>query len=367
MKRLLVFIAAIFAASFMANAQWRIDSFERGDQMIQYREVLETENSVLVYASLDFQAEKNHWLYVTRQAYIKSEGLKYKIKNSVNIPLRDDADKRWAHFPEGKHAECNFVLEFEKFPVKSGFDILCEPDNPDGDFSFNARNVQVSEIGPEDVIDTERFLDSAAPLIYGQYANNGTTFAYYIREGVCLTYHVGLVDDGWFDQNPLFYIDIVNNSDHGIMFEFDKVYALAVKNKKNGTTVKTPVAKFNPDSFDQFLRDLDYQDAVYNTSGGLNEVSSMLYREGTNAPSGSWERVGWRALEALAKQEIDNRAQEYLKTHPVEHPKALKTHSIKSGEALHGYVATKKKNVDEIWLIVPLDGFEYTLKFALPK
>lgn len=367
MKRLFVFFAAMFAVSFVASAQWKVDSFERGDKMIQYHEILETENSVLVYASLDFQAEKSHWLYVTREAYIKANGLKYKVKNSVNIPLMDDADKRWALFVEGKHAECNFVMEFEKFPVKSGFDIICEPENPDADFSFNARNVQVSEIGPEDVIDTERFLDSASPIIYGQYANNGTSFAYYIRNDVCITYHVGFVDDGWFDENPLFYIDIVNNSDHGIMFEFDKVYALAVKKKKDGSLVTSPVAKFNPDSFDQFLRDLDYQNALYETSDGLNEVSRMLYRESLNVPSGSWERVGWRALEALAKQEIDNRAQEYLKTHPVEHAKALKTNSIKSGEAMHGYVATKKKKVDEIWLIVPLDGFEYTLKLAMPK
>lgn len=365
MKRFFIIIAALFIASVAANAQWKVDSWEQGDPVIKFHQILETENSVLIYASLEDERTRTGTLYIKRnKAYVKSNGLKYKILNSVNIPLYEDGDRKWAEVPEG-HLELNFIMEFEKFPVENGFDVIADTED-DGRYSFNGHNLQVSRIEPEQVMDTQRFLDSNEPVIGGIYSNDGTKFRYQIRDGVMVTYHVGFMDDGWFSENVLFYVDIVNNSDHAITFDFSKVYAVTVKKKNDGTKKIEPLAKFDPDSYDQFIKDMDYQAALRNSGGGLlNEVDHLLFHEKIQTSANSWERLGWDALQALNKQAMESSAQEYLKTHPTNRPKALKSQTIKQGEAIHGFIATKKKKADSIFLYIPMDDFTFDCELRL--
>lgn len=356
MKKVFAVLVGICLAAFCANAQWKVDSFEKGDQYTTVLQLLEADNSMFIYFSLECDIPEHKIISVPRTAYVKAGGLKYKIRNSVNLPIKEDGDRRWAYLLAG-HNELNFVLEFEKFPVEDGFDIFCDPE--DSDFSFNCHNVQVSRVEEDKMLDTERFLDSAAPVIRGVRSDNGSKFFYYIRDGVFVTYHVGFMDGGFFDTNILFYVDIVNNSDHSIMFDFSKVYAYGEKKKRNGTVEKIPIAKFDPDSYDEYLREVDHDNAVAKTSGVLDDIGHILYREGNHAEYGSWERVGWRALEALNKQAIENRAEEYLKNNPTSHPKALKSQTLQPGESIHGYIATKKKKCDTIFLYTPMDDYEH--------
>lgn len=365
MKKYLALIATLFFTSVAANAQWKVDSWEKGDPLIKFHQILETDNSVLIYASVEDKRSRPGTLYINRKkAYVKSNGLKYKILNSVNIPLYEDGDRKWAEVSEG-HLEINFIMEFEKFPVENGFDIIADSED-DGNYSFNGHKLQISRIEPEQVIDTRRFLDSNEPVTGGIYSENGTKYRYQIRDGVMLTYHVGFMDDGWFSENTLFYVDIVNNSDHSIMFDFSKVYAVTVKNKKDGSKDIKPLAKYDPDSYDQFIKDMDYQNALQNSTGGLlNEVDHLLFHEKIQTPANSWERLGWDALTAINKQAMDNSAKEYLKTHPTNRPTALKTQSIKPGEAIHGFIATKKRKADSIFLYIPMDGFNFDVELKL--
>ena len=112
----------------------------------------------------------------------------------------------------------------------------------------------VSRIDSSKVIDTERFLDNGAPVIEGKNAKRGTQYLYYIREGVCITCNAECQEGEWFSQDELFYIDIVNNSDHGIMFDLDKVRIVGNKNKAKGKIESTPWIKYTPESYEDYIK-----------------------------------------------------------------------------------------------------------------
>ena len=97
----------------------------------------------------------------------------------------------------------------------------------------------------------------------------------------------------------------------------------------------------------------------------LNSIGSQINREKYHTEVNSWERIGWEALGALNEHAIQNRIDEYMKAHPKEHPKALRTESIAPGESLHGYVASKRKRADEVEITIPIDGYDFSFSFRL--
>ena len=357
MKKFFAMILMMCLASMTASAQWKVESMESGEPNTKLLQVLETEKSVLVYATFQKNCDDLHTVFVNRNAYAKAGGLKYKILNSVNLPLQDDAENRSAYLQEGNN-EINFVMEFEKFPVENGFDII-EGDK-EGDFCFNYHGITVSRIDSTQRIDTERFLDNGTPVIYGRNVRGGTSYSYVIRNGVCITCNAVRQEGSWFEPDDMiFYLDIVNNSDHGIMFDFDAVSVVGKTKKKNGTVDEKVWTKYTPDSYERHFARLDYDEARYQTSGVLNEVGRKLENERFHSPVNSWERIGWAALGMLNEHAIQNRVSEYLKEHPKNRPSALRSESLKAGDSIHGYIATKKKKGKQMLLTIPIDGFDF--------
>jgi len=348
-------------SSFIAGAQWKVESVSSGEPCTKLLQVIQTENSTLVYATIQKTCPSDKWVRINRKTVAKAGGMKYKLLNSVNLPIRDDAERRYLFLPEGDN-EVNIVWEFEKFPVEDGFDII--ESEKEGEFCYNFHDVKVSPIDGSKVVDTQRFLDSAPAIIVGQYSENGINYVYLIRDDVCVTARAVRQSGSGFTDDEIFYVEIVNNSDHGIMFDFGKVYVTGHKNKANGTIEDVSWPKYTPDSYDQYIRELDYEEARNNTSSVLNSVKDQINREKyANTQYGSWERLGMDALEALANQGIQNRVDEYMKAHPKTHPSALRNQSIKSGESIHGYVACKRKRGDEFTLTIPMDDFDFKFLF----
>ena len=361
MKKTLV-ILIICLASMAASAQWKVDSVRSGEPNTKLLQILETEKSVLIYARLERQCEEVATNYLSRNAHVKINGLKYKIRNSVNLPLEDESENREVLLDVGMN-EINFVMEFEKFPVQNGFDII--ENEKEGNGNDNFRGIYVSRIDSTQLIDTERFLDSAAPVITGMNAKDGTKYRYLIREGVCITCDAVVQKGDWFSPDDMiFYVDIVNNSDHGIMFDFDKVRVRGLKEKK-GKWEEKVWTKYTPDSYDQHLAALDYDEARYQTSSIFNKIGDQLNREKYQTGVNSWERLGWEALGAINQHAIDNRIEEYMKEHPKNHPRALRTESLKPGDAVHGYIAAEKKKGDKAVLTIPIDGYDFKFTYRV--
>ena len=363
MKKTFAIILAMCMAAVGANAQWTVESAKTANPYVKLLQVLETDNSVLVYASYTRDNDDTVMLTIDRTAHVKANGLKYKLLSSVNLPIEDEGDYRCALLRSG-HNEVNFVLEFEKFPVEGGFSIIENTKNEPNYFNFY--DIALSPIEPDKVIDTQRFLDSGVPVINGKNSKGGTNYLYYIRNGVCITCNAVKEGGDWFSgDDEIFYLDIVNNSDHGVKFDFDKVSVIGRKNKKNGEKEEKVWTKYTPESYEQYLRQLDYDEARYKTSSVLDDVSRQLDRERYSSAVNSWERIGWTALKALTDQKIENRIEEYMKAHPKEHPSALKTESIMPGESLHGYIAAKRKKADDVKLTIPVDGYDFNFYFNL--
>ena len=359
MKKSVIITIAMCLASLMANAQWKVESVENGEPNSKLLQVLNTENSTLVYASYETDLPDAEFenLFLNRKTHVKVNGEKYKLLNSVNLPMQNDAEQTYAHLRPG-HNEFNFVMEFEKFPVEGGFDIL-EDSSKDGPKVFNFRGVAVSPIDSTKVINTARFLDNGSPVIQGFKVIDGNNYLYQIRDGVCVTCNAEIVAGDWFSNNEMFHIDIVNNSDHGIMFDFNKCYVVGRKYKKNGKVEEKGWKKFTPDSYDQFLASQDYDEARRQTSGVLDEVGRQLDREKYHTNYGSWERIGWEALAALNQHAIDNRVEQYMKEHPHDRPRALRSQGIQPGESIHGYIASEKKKADTVTLSIPMDDYYF--------
>ena len=359
MKKSVIITVAMCLASLMANAQWKVESVESGQANTKLLQVLNTDNSTLVYATyeMDLPDATFEDFYLGRKTHVKVNGEKYKLINSVNFPMQNDAEQTYAHLCPG-HNEFNFVMEFEKFPVEGGFELLDGHDK-EGPYSFNFHGIKVSPIDSTKVINTARFLDKGTPVIYGNKVIDGNNYQYQIRDGVCVTCHAVVVDGDWFSTNEMFHIDIVNNSDHGIMFDFDKVYVVGRKYKKNGKVEEKGWKKFTPDSYDQFLAQQDYDEARRQTSSVLDEVGRQLDREKYHTNYGSWERIGWEALAALNQHAIDNRVEQYMKEHPHDRPRALRSQGIQPGESIHGYIASERKKADKATITIPMDDYDF--------
>ena len=361
MKRIFTIALIMLFASMVASAQWKVESVTSGEANTKLLQILETEKSVLVYGTFEKECTERTFTKMRRATHVKVNGLKYKLLHSVNLPIFDEGDQRWAVLDAG-HNEINFVMEFEKFPVEGGFDIVGTTEHEE-DYDCTFRGVTVSRIDTTQIINTERFLDGGTPVIYGVKANDGTSYVYYIREGVCITCNAEIVSTGWSSKNEIFYIDIVNNSDHGIMFDFSKVSVVGKKNKSKGQVEEKVWKKYTPESYDQYLRQLDYDEARRNTSSVLDEVGRQIDREKSHVGVNSWGRIGWDALGALTEHSAENRIEEYMKEHPKYHPTALKAQSIKSGESIYGYVAVEWKKSNKATITIPMDGYDFRFTF----
>ena len=350
-------------ATLVASAQWKVDSVGSSEPNTKLLQILETEQSTLIYATLVGDFKESHIFNLNRNMYASANGMKYKLVNSVNLPIGDEADMRYVYMNEANN-ELNFVLEFEKFPVEDGFDII-ESTSSEGDFAFNFRDVKVSAIDQDKMLDTGRFLDSASPIIFGKYSEDGRNYSYYIRDGVCVTFNAQFSPGEFLGTHFITYVQIVNNSDHGVKFDLDKVSLVASKKKASGKVDTFNWSIFRPDEYDEFLKSREYEEAKEKTSNIVDLLGDQIDRSKYRTNYGSWERLGLEALGALTRQSVENRVGEYMKSHPTTRPMALRTQGIKAGESVHGYIAAKYKKADTVTITIPMDGFDFFLLYNL--
>jgi len=356
MKKPIVIIIVFFAC-IIAKAQYKITSVDKQDDAIfELLWIQQLENETLVYATLTKgPTEKYDWYRIGRKTAAYVNGKRYKISNSVNIPIIDDADEKWLKMPP-EASTINFILSFEKFDPKDGFDII-ESETEHGHKWLNFYGIHFEEVAAEEFVDTESFLDRYTVTTWGKYADNGKEFFYYIRDNVFITCH-----GAKHGNDQLYYVDIVNNSDHGIKFDWEKVWVDGVKSK-NGTDTPEGIAKYDPDSYDRFLAQEDYDEARYAVGSTMHDLNHLLKHEYYTAED-SWAKLGFNTLASITQKAEENSIREYMANHPKDRPKAMKSQSIKAGESYHGYIANKRKNkYDYYALYIQIDGYDFEFKW----
>ena len=355
MKKLLLFFVC-FMASVMANAQYKVTSVDKqvsaNNELLQ---VLETEESVIVYCTLTTPTDEALLHNLSRKIKAMKNNVGYKIINAINFPLYDEAEPRFLRTTK-KGQKFNYVLEFEKFDPAGGFDIVDEETLPENN-PMTFRGIHLEKIDPKDVIDTERFLDDDH-VIYGYYKADNHTYRYFIKEGLMVMFY-----NTWYGKDLIINFEITNNSDHGVMLDLAKIRTEGTDSK--GKSVE--VIRYTPESYDGRIESDRRWQAREATGGDASRMlESKIYHERINADN-EWAKIGFTALESAYKRAQNNRIDQYLKEHPNTNPKALRSNSIKPGESIVGFIPLKVKKINKIKMHVPMDGYDFTINYDINK
>ena len=360
MTRKLLLSAILVALSVLASAQYKVSAIDH--QYVpayELKYILEGENSTFIYGT--FTTPRAVSMYFDRATAVYQNDMKYKIKNSVNIPVWDDADKMSAQFQE-EGQKLNFVAEFEKFSAAEVFDIVENPNPKENSIYMNIYGVQTDSLALEKFPDFDRFLDAYPLTLYGSYIDNGSHFNYYMHEGIYVSCQCTQCEGGLFEPDYVrFLVEISNDSDHGVSFDFDKVYVFSTRDVR-GKTKEKYFTKYTPDSFEEYMAEEDYYEAKAAVGSDMDRASYLLKQESYRT-SNEWGKLGFQVLSNIAKESAEQSIQEYLATHPKQRPGVLRSQSLKSGQTISGYIAFKYEKADMFTIHIPIDGFDYFFKW----
>ena len=356
MTRKLILSAVFAAISVLASAQYKISSVDSQHfSGYELKYVLEGENSTFVYGT--FTTPKPYNMCFDRTLAVYQNDMKYKSRNSVNIPLYDEAEYLSARLNEAGD-KINFVIEFEKFKASEPFDIVTKSNPEEGSWYLNAYGIRTEPVAIESFPDFDRFIDAYPVTMYGSYVEQGDHYNYYMRDNIyvsceCSAFAAELFEPAYFR----FLIEINNDSDHGIRFDFDKVYVVG-KKEVNGKIKENYLTKYTADSFEQYMADEDYYEAKSAVGNDMDQVGYILRQESYKT-SNEWGKLGLQVLSDMAKESAEQSIKEYLAAHPKQRPGVLRSQSLNPGESIRGYIAFKRDKSDTFTIHVPLNGYDY--------
>lgn len=359
-----VFILLLLCSSALSlRAQWKITGWDKSScDNVKLIQIIDLDSATFLFGTLSNNTDEAGIYSVNRKACIMVDGIKYKLLNSVNVPVQDEATPKWVRLDEPGQ-KVNFVMEFEKFPVKEGFDFI---ENEKDQDAWNICGIHLEQIEPTALIKTKRFINAYPVVTYGNFTVNGINHIYFIRDGVSIDCHCTRQENIEFfraDHN-IFDLNIINESDHGIRFDFEEnVYVSGHRKKNDGTVETVTIKKFIPEQYEEFLAWQDYEVAKYDTNPALAILGSRLNSASYSVSNDEWSKAGFAMLSSLDNQIMKNDIQEYLRDHPRENPSAMKTQSIPAGSTYSGYVAAKTKNVDYFILHIKMDDYDFQFMF----
>jgi len=358
-----LFSVLLCALTMTLQAQWKITGWDKSNcDNVKLVQIIDLDSATFIYGTLTNNTNDVGSFTVGRKTYIQVDGEKYKLLNSVNLPIYDEASPRWVRLDEPGQ-KVNFVMAFEKFPVKDGFDYIEDPKDEE---SCRIYGIHLEQVDPTSLIKAKRFLNTYPVVTIGNFTANGTNHIYFIRDGVSIDCHCTRQEniECYRADHNIFDLHIVNESDHGIRFDFEEnVYVSGHRKKKDGTEEVITIKKFIPEEYEKFLEWQDYEIAKYSSNPALSSLDSRLNSASYSVSNDEWSKAGFAMLSSLNNQLMKNDIQEYLKDHPRENPSAMKTQSIPAGSTYAGYVAAKTKNVDYFILHVKMDDYDFQFMF----
>ena len=344
-----VLLTLFVLVALAAHAQWKVVGCDKESSSLELKQIIQTDEGTAVYGQLH-STDTLYWS-VTRDAYVKAEGKKYKIKSTVNFPLKDEAEPRYLVSERGNHTY-NFIAVFEKFPAENGFDYVNSPSEE----KYTIQGVKVEPITEDQVIPADDYLNETPVTIYGKSFKDGETTSYLIHNGVKVTCKCTQMNRGFMEPNSYeYYINIYNDTDHGVRFDFNKVRSVAYVTKK-GKEVAIPLALYSPSSYEGLKQSEDYEEAK-RAVGGSRAVHEVRAEAEKMRPG--WGKVGGLVVADILAKQQQNHIEEYLLDHKNDRPGPMQTTSIYAGETYGGYIASKSKKSDRHMIFLTIDGYEF--------
>ena len=179
--RLLLIIIIIVSSLVTSSAQYIGATFKTGPDRMQILHVENKDFSTLIYMVYTTPNTENwdsisSWMNFGDKTFIRIPGdpKKYQMISTINMPVNSEAESKYMMFdrPNQRH---NFVLEFEKIPNNTAFDIIEDEGNSN---AFNFIGVNYHPTDSSSIIDINDFIADYPIKEFGQFAVNGNTVSY---------------------------------------------------------------------------------------------------------------------------------------------------------------------------------------------
>ena len=358
-------VLGIFCAPVVHSEEcYRISSVDTQNTNVSLRYLSQTDSTSLVYCifNLPEEASDEVLFNVSRKLYVTDGEINYGLIAAHNVPVEDESVLEYCIL-EGKDRKLNFILEFEKFPADEKFDIV---DDSSRDNGLNFQGICVDMSSPK-TVDAGRFMKSTALPRCGQYYDDGKCYSYYERDGVFVSCRSSYGDD-----NLMLYLSLVNNSDHGILFNTKNMTVTGHKlKKKDSVEVNLPILSKN--DYVSLVANTDvYEAEMQNGSQGLSEVGSAISFASIGLPFRSLEYSGLQALGGFVRDVNRNSIKPYLaeldRTRGERTKNYLQSQSIKPGESHSGFLRVERpKNVND-WLVsLHMDDYNFEFYYRIKK
>ena len=352
-----------------AEELYRISSVEKSNANTSLRYVRQTDTTTQIFAVFTMPEEATDAVLfnLPRTLHATDGDLDYKMVNAHNVPIADESMIEYSVL-EGNQKKLNFILEFEKIPIEDKFDII---DNTEGGRDLDFQGISVDMASTKE-LDSKRFLKSTNLPRCGMYYDEGNCYTYYLRDGVLITMRSTYAKD-----NFCLYITIINNSDHGILFNTGNIRATGHKAKGGDTTVvNLPLMSKN--DYVHMVETMDvYSARQASESRGLSEIGFAMSLASINiatstfgSPYNNPEYVGLGIAGGFLRDIEYSRTKPYLaeldKTREERTKNYIQSQSIKPGESHSGFLRMKKdKRVFDFDVIIPMDGYDFEFYYRI--
>ncbi len=155
----------------------------------QILQIDNTSNSTLVFVKFTNSGLK--WININDKTKIvdKSDGMEYKLINSINIPLSDEGEPKF-HLLNNTNQTHFFCLEFERLPNSiDSFDLIESAGNST---AFNFYNLKFYKEFKSDRIKISDFIKMSPVKEFGYKITNGKTTYYYKHKGLAVSFELSI-------------------------------------------------------------------------------------------------------------------------------------------------------------------------------
>lgn len=344
--------------AFNLNAQWKITGADKSENSsCELVQILESDSSTFVFGTITNPSDEMYpYSTISRSTCVYVDDEKYKLVNSVNLPIYDEATPVCARI-SGRQ-KLNFILEFEKFPVTDGFDLL-EKESKHTEGTYNFYGVHIENTGLENMAG-DSFLDEYPSVLYGNFTNEGKTTQYYLVQDLTISCTCETeYRDQYGQPDYVFFLTFENGSGKNITLRPGKdIKVTGHITRDNGKEEEKAIKLINQDEYERYFQGKDYQAARHIVNGDVAGVSDAA-TQAKNSTIDSDARAALGFVSMLGTLSIDKEVKEYMKAHPSGRPSALKDCTIKAGEKKSGYIGIQTRKMDRYVLHLTLDGYGY--------
>lgn len=222
-------ISLLFLISTNVQAQFASISVEKHPTSMNVIQIDNRENSTLVFIEYTRENEGITWMNIHEKTVARVQGSnrEYHLINSINLPINTESENRYMLFDKigQKHA---FVLEFEKIPDISNFNII---ENGSDENAFNFYGIKTDTAKVSSFRNLDDFVAPYPVKEMGKYAENGNVITYIKYKGIIITTLPQAVKQ--YGKYYTINLSVQNLSGRSVLFDPSKISAKGWSQKKN--------------------------------------------------------------------------------------------------------------------------------------